>query len=189
MAKRIQTVTSPQTKHTSRDATYATLRLTKQTTKLLLRAPEISLGFVLLRGVVIPLPQNKLSRKAACVPANAARPSVYTQQWCIRKERQCTSMGTGGMRQERNSETALSEPHYSGGYLYILDPGCANYGPQYNPSRGYIQLSLTWPSVSINVLEDNVGKVLWSVKTWFVVYLTTFSVTWDYSVEWRDKEW
>jgi hypothetical protein len=42
-------------------------------------------------------------------------------------------MGTEGRRQERNSETALSEPHYSGGYLYILDQGCENYGPQYNP--------------------------------------------------------
>jgi hypothetical protein len=34
----IRTVTSPHTKHTSRDATYATLRHTKQTTKLLLCA-------------------------------------------------------------------------------------------------------------------------------------------------------
>jgi hypothetical protein len=90
----MRTVTSPYTKHTSRDATYATLQHTKQTIKLLLRAR---------------------------VPANAAQLSVYTQQWCIHKERQCTSMGRGGeRRQERYSETVLSEEHYSGGYLYVV---------------------------------------------------------------------
>jgi hypothetical protein len=90
------------------------LQHTKQTTKLLLRVPAISPGFILERRGHPPPPQNKLSRKAARAPANSARPLVYTQQWCIHKERQCTSISMGGGRQERYSETALSEPHYSG---------------------------------------------------------------------------
>jgi hypothetical protein len=48
------------------------------TIKLLLRAPAISPSFVLERRGH-PSPQNKLSCKAVCAPANAARPSVYTQ--------------------------------------------------------------------------------------------------------------
>jgi hypothetical protein len=117
MAKRIWTVTAPHTKHTSRDATYTTLQHTKLTTILLLRAPAISPGCPW--EVWSSPPQNKLSCKAARAPTNAARPSVYTQQWCIHKERQCTSMGRGGgRRQECYSETVLSEAHYTRGYLY-----------------------------------------------------------------------
>jgi hypothetical protein len=61
MAKIIRTVTSPHTKHTSQDATYATLQHTKQTNKLLLRAPAISPGFVLERHGHPP------SHKTSCV--------------------------------------------------------------------------------------------------------------------------
>jgi hypothetical protein len=86
MAKRIRTVTASHTKHTSRDATYSTLRHIKQTTKLLSRAPAIYPSFFLERRGHPPPPLNKLSCKAARAPANAARPSVYTQQWCIHKK-------------------------------------------------------------------------------------------------------
>jgi hypothetical protein len=96
MAKRTQTVTSPHTKHTRRDATYATLQHTKHTTKLLLRACLI-FSALSLRGRGHPPPQNKLRCKAARAPANGA-----WQKCC--------------------SETALSEAHYSGDtciYVYV----------------------------------------------------------------------
>jgi hypothetical protein len=96
MAKRIRTVTALHTKRTSRDATYAMLWHTKQTTKLLLHTPAISAGFILKRRDHPLPPLNKLSCKAAHAPANGSQPSVYTQQWCIHKERQCNSMGRGG---------------------------------------------------------------------------------------------
>jgi hypothetical protein len=61
-----------------------------------------------LRGVVIPPPPlNELSCKAARALANAARPSVYTQQWCIHNKGSVLPWEEGG----GGGKSAIAKQH------------------------------------------------------------------------------
>jgi hypothetical protein len=110
MAKRIRTVTSPHTKHTSWDGTYTTLQHTKQTTKLLLRARAIFPASS-LRGVVIP--HHKISLAVRLLVRLLMAPGHQFTQ------RNAVYFQGKGWRQERYNETALSEAGDTYIYIYI----------------------------------------------------------------------
>jgi hypothetical protein len=103
----------------------ATLWHTKQTTKLLLRAPAISPGFVFERCGHPPPPNTHTTSWAVRLRVRLLLPpshrfthssGVYTKKGSVLPW--AAGRGARGGK-SAIAKTALSEAHYSGGYLYL----------------------------------------------------------------------